>query len=55
MTVATDEAYFSSFFFYFLFFFFSSAYMTVATDSRIVLDHFESSSDDTLQGTMMMI
>ncbi len=26
-----------------------SAYMTVATDSRIVLDHFESSSDDTLQ------
>jgi len=24
-----------------------SAYMTIATDSRIVLDHFESSSDDT--------
>jgi hypothetical protein len=26
-----------------------SSYMTLATDSRIVLDHFESSSDDTLQ------
>lgn len=26
-----------------------SAYMTIATQSRIVLDHFESSSDDTLQ------
>jgi hypothetical protein len=26
-----------------------SSYMTVTTDSKVVLDHFDSSADDTLQ------